>query len=163
MWRYEYLRHREHEAGKDNAPKSRPAALATTYVGKDGRTNLFRIPIAGKEPHKDRLAIEVPQIDRKRAGLGVGHAALGDCGRVVTTSSWKRLYILISKATAGALSAPHSRTRLRTCLSRQENGSVEHGEASRRVMPFGTGHHVRTVNSASFSFESFSIAPPHTA
>ena len=69
MWRYEYLRHREHEAGKDNAPKSRPAALATTCVGKDGRTNLFRIPIAGKEPHKDRLAIEVPQIERKRAGL----------------------------------------------------------------------------------------------
>ena len=69
VWRYEYLWHREHEAGKDNARKSRPAALATTYVGKDGRTNLFWIPITRKEPHKDRLAIEVPQIDRKRAGL----------------------------------------------------------------------------------------------
>ena len=69
VWRYEYLWHREHEAGKDDARKSRPAALATTYVGKDGRTNLFWIPITSKEPHKDRLAIEVPQIERKRAGL----------------------------------------------------------------------------------------------
>ena len=69
VWRYEYLRHREREAGKDNAPKSRPAALATTYAGKDGRTNLFRIPIIRKELRKDRLAIEVPQVERKRAGL----------------------------------------------------------------------------------------------
>ena len=67
VWQYEYLWHREHEAGKDNARKSRPAALASAYVGKDGRTNLFWIPITGKEPHKDRLAIEVPQIERKRA------------------------------------------------------------------------------------------------
>lgn len=69
VWQYEYLWHREHEAGKENARKSRPTALVTTYVGKDGRTNLFWIPITTKEPAKDRLALEVPQIERKRAGL----------------------------------------------------------------------------------------------
>jgi hypothetical protein len=69
VWQYEYLWHREHEVGKDNARKSRPTALVTTFVGKDGRTNLFWIPITSKQPHNDRLAIEVPQIERKRAGL----------------------------------------------------------------------------------------------
>ena len=68
-WQHEYLWHREREAGKDTVRKSRPAALPTTYVGKDGRINLFWIPITGKEPRKDRLAIEVPQIERKHAGL----------------------------------------------------------------------------------------------
>jgi hypothetical protein len=69
VWQYEYLWKREHEAGAETGRKSRPTALVTTFVGKDGRTNLFWIPITSKEPHKDRLAIEVPQMERKRAGL----------------------------------------------------------------------------------------------
>lgn len=69
VWQYEYLWHREHEAGKENARKSRPTALVTTFVDKTGRTNLFWIPITSKEPINDRFALEVPQMERKRAGL----------------------------------------------------------------------------------------------
>ena len=69
VWRYEYLWHREHYAGKDNARKSRPTALVTTYVGKDGHTNLFWIPITSKETFKDRIAIEIPQIESKYASM----------------------------------------------------------------------------------------------
>ncbi len=69
VWRYEYLWHREHEAGKDNARKSRPTALVTTYASKDGRTSLFWIPITSKKPQRGRLAIEIPLIERRRASL----------------------------------------------------------------------------------------------
>ena len=69
VWRYEYLWRREHEAGKENARKSRPTALVTTFEDKNGRTNLFWLPITSKEPHVGRVAIEVPQIERRRAGL----------------------------------------------------------------------------------------------
>lgn len=69
VWRYEYLWHREHEAGQENARKSRPTALVTTFVDKNGRTNLFWLPITSKEPQAGRVAIEVSQIERRRAGL----------------------------------------------------------------------------------------------
>ena len=69
VWRYDYLWHREHEAGQENARKSRPTAVVTTLVDKSGRTNLFWLPITSKRPQEDRVAIEIPQIERRRAGL----------------------------------------------------------------------------------------------
>lgn len=69
VWQYEYLWHREYEAGSENARKSRPTALVTTFVDEDGRSNLFWLPITSKAPQEDRYAIEVPQIERRRAGL----------------------------------------------------------------------------------------------
>ncbi|MGB7243315.1 MAG: hypothetical protein WBC93_14655 [Sulfitobacter sp.] len=69
VWHYDYLWHREHESGQENARKSRPTALVTTFVDKSGRTNLFWLPITSKRPQEDRVAIEIPQIERRRAGL----------------------------------------------------------------------------------------------
>ena len=69
VWHYVYLWHREHESGQENARKSRPTALVTTFVDKSGRTNLFWLPITSKRPQEDRVAIEIPQIERRRAGL----------------------------------------------------------------------------------------------
>lgn len=69
VWQYEYLWRREHEAGAETGRKPRPTALVTTFVGKDGRTNLFLLAITSKEPGKDRLAMEIPQMERKRARL----------------------------------------------------------------------------------------------
>ncbi len=69
VWVYDYLWRREHEAGAEHGRKPRPTALVTTIVGVDGRTNLFILPITSKEPRKDRLAIEIPQMERKRAHL----------------------------------------------------------------------------------------------
>lgn len=37
--------------------------------GADGKTNLFILPITTKQPGKDRMAIEVPEIERRRGGL----------------------------------------------------------------------------------------------
>ncbi|MEO9652333.1 MAG: hypothetical protein ABJE99_06125 [Roseobacter sp.] len=69
VWRYDYLWFREHETGQENARKSRPTALVTTFVDKTGRTNLFWVPITSKPPLEGRVAIEIPQIERRRAGL----------------------------------------------------------------------------------------------
>lgn len=69
VWHYDYLWHWEHEAGRQNARKSRPTALVTTFVDKSGRTNLFWVPITSKRPQAKRIAIEVPQMERHRAGL----------------------------------------------------------------------------------------------
>jgi hypothetical protein len=69
VWSYEYLWRREHESGAEHGRKMRPSAFVATVVGHDGRTNLFILPITTKEPGKDRLALEVPQIERARAGL----------------------------------------------------------------------------------------------
>jgi len=69
VWGYEYLWRREHEAGAEHSRKSRPTALIATVVGQDGRTNLFILPITSKEPMNDRLAMEIPQMERRRARL----------------------------------------------------------------------------------------------
>jgi len=69
VWSYDYLWRWEHDAGAEHGRKARPTALVATVVGEDGRTNLFLLPITSKAPGKDRLALEVPQIERRRAGL----------------------------------------------------------------------------------------------
>ena len=69
VWSYEYLWRREHEAGAEHGRKLRPTALITTVVDQDGRTNLFILPITSKEPMDDRLAMEIPQMERRRAHL----------------------------------------------------------------------------------------------
>ena len=69
VWLYDYLWHREHEAGAENGRKPRPTALVTRFTDKYGSTNLFLLPITSKEPHKDKVFIEMSQIERRRAGL----------------------------------------------------------------------------------------------
>ncbi|WP_071796170.1 hypothetical protein [Natronohydrobacter thiooxidans] len=69
VWSYDYLWQREHEAGQEHGRKPRPTALVATVASQDGTTNLFILPITSKTPGKDRLALEVPQIERRRAGL----------------------------------------------------------------------------------------------
>ena len=69
VWTCEYPWRREHEAGAEDGRKPRPTAVVAIAVGKAGRTNLFMLPVTTKEPGADRLAMEVPQIERRRAGL----------------------------------------------------------------------------------------------
>ena len=69
VWRYEYLWRREHDVGIETGLKTRRTALVATFLGSDGRTNLFWIPITSKKPFSDRVSVEIPQIEKKRAGL----------------------------------------------------------------------------------------------
>ncbi|PKQ10899.1 MAG: hypothetical protein CVT70_17200 [Alphaproteobacteria bacterium HGW-Alphaproteobacteria-1] len=69
VWLYDYLWQREHDAGEEHGRKPRPTALVATVTNQDGTTNLFILPITSKMPGIDRLALEVPEIECKRAGL----------------------------------------------------------------------------------------------
>lgn len=70
VWTYEYLWRREHEAGAEEGCKPRTTALVAIAIaiGKDGRTNLFMLPVTTKEPRADRLAMEAPQNRAKAHG-----------------------------------------------------------------------------------------------
>ncbi len=72
IWRYEYLWRWQHETGETEGRKSRPVALVAVVADGDGKTNLFILPITSTRPSTDRVALEVPQIERRRAGLEDG-------------------------------------------------------------------------------------------
>ena len=66
---YDYLWFWQHDAGETEGRKPRPTALVATVVDTGGKTNLFILAITSTAPPSDRQALEVPQIERRRAGL----------------------------------------------------------------------------------------------
>jgi hypothetical protein len=63
---YPYLWFREGERGETEGRKSRPTAVAFK-IGKA----LALMPITTNEPHHQDLAVEVPEIEKRRAGLDI--------------------------------------------------------------------------------------------
>lgn len=66
--RYPYLWAREARAGETESRKDQPVAVGVRVVRADGDLVLF-FPITTKEPEKARFAVEIPAIERRRAGL----------------------------------------------------------------------------------------------
>lgn len=70
VWLYSYLWRWQHERGETEGRKPRPVAfVAAVTSADDRRTDLFILAITKSEPGRDRLAIEIPQMERARAGL----------------------------------------------------------------------------------------------
>lgn len=69
VWRYPYLWARQHEAGETEGRKPRPCALAVTVRRQDGLTGIVLLAITTQPPGADRAAVEIPPIERRRAGL----------------------------------------------------------------------------------------------
>lgn len=69
VWRYDYLWHWQANAGETEGRKTRPITFVAAMPGKNGQTNLFILPITSSPPASDRKALEIPQIERRRAGL----------------------------------------------------------------------------------------------
>jgi hypothetical protein len=67
--RYDDLWHRQHVGGETGGRKGQPVALAAVVTDKAGRTNLVMLAITSTHPGSDRIALEVPQIECRRAGL----------------------------------------------------------------------------------------------
>ncbi len=65
---YQYLWRRQALAGRIEGLKRRPTAVAFRMAGKQSDI-VYLMPITTKEPDANSLAIEVPQIEKKRAGL----------------------------------------------------------------------------------------------
>jgi hypothetical protein len=69
---YQYLWRREALSGQIEGLKRRPSAVAFRMAGKQSDI-IYLMPITTKEPDTHTLAIEVPQIEKKRAGLDLDY------------------------------------------------------------------------------------------
>ncbi len=69
VWRYDYLWRWQSEGGETEGRKARPISVVAALVDSGGKTNLFILPVTSSQPPPNRVAMEVPQIERRRAGL----------------------------------------------------------------------------------------------
>ncbi len=63
-WARDMARANAPEGGKD-----RPCCLVLTITSDEGREVMFLAAISSKAPHADQAAIEIPDTERRRAGL----------------------------------------------------------------------------------------------
>jgi hypothetical protein len=69
--RYPYLWARERDSGATAGRKHRPVCLVLNIRdATNGLHHLVLLPITSQAPARDRIAVEIPEIERRRAGLG---------------------------------------------------------------------------------------------
>ncbi len=64
---YRFLWAREHDAGAEHGRKARPACVVVPVTGQPGVVVLF--PLTTQEPGAGRLAVRVPDTERRRLRL----------------------------------------------------------------------------------------------
>lgn len=67
--RYSYLWSREAAAGETEGRKFRPTAVGVRIPEANGEDVLVLFPITSKEPARARFAAEIPDTEKRRAGL----------------------------------------------------------------------------------------------
>jgi hypothetical protein len=67
--RFPYLWVREAERGETEGRKPRPVAVGVRIARPKGEDLLVLFPITSQPPSSDRFAIEIPEMERRRAGL----------------------------------------------------------------------------------------------
>lgn len=66
---YAYLWARERDRGEESGRKARPACVMMILRGKDGRSTPLFFPITSRHPIKGTHAVEIPEIEARRARL----------------------------------------------------------------------------------------------
>jgi hypothetical protein len=66
--KYSYLWAREYSHGETTGRKTRPTCVLIVVAGASGKSTLL-FPITSQQPHPGRDAIEVPDIEARRAKL----------------------------------------------------------------------------------------------
>ncbi len=66
---YSYLWVREAAAGETEGRKHRPVTVGIRYPEATGEDLLILFPITTQPPQPDRFAVEIPEIEKRRAGL----------------------------------------------------------------------------------------------
>lgn len=69
MIRYSYLWHAEFLEGREEGVKDRPCALVLATKLNDGRTIATVLPITHSTPKSPQLALEIPNVVKRRLGL----------------------------------------------------------------------------------------------
>jgi hypothetical protein len=67
--RFPFLWAREAERGETEGRKFRPVAVAVRIPKTAGEDVLVLFPITSQEPARDRFAAEIPETEKRRAGL----------------------------------------------------------------------------------------------
>jgi hypothetical protein len=67
--RYPYLWVREAERGETEGRKPRPVAVGVRIIRPKGDDLLVLFPITSQPPSPDRFAVEIPEMEKRRAGL----------------------------------------------------------------------------------------------
>lgn len=66
---YPYLWRREADRGETEGRKDRPVAVAARMLTRQGQDVVLVFPITSKMPDKSRIASEIPESEKRRAGL----------------------------------------------------------------------------------------------
>jgi hypothetical protein len=66
---YPYLWKSEDERGLKDGRKSRPTVVGIIATGKDGSRKAVFFPLTTLQPAEGRLAVEVPETEKRRVGL----------------------------------------------------------------------------------------------
>lgn len=66
---YPYLWRWQNDRGETGGRKDRPVCVLLAAMGRDRHTHLALLAISSREPNADQTAIEIPEIERRRAGL----------------------------------------------------------------------------------------------
>ncbi|MGR3795954.1 hypothetical protein [Vannielia sp. SX4] len=69
VWDYPYLWARQADHGETEGRKPRPCAVAVLVRLQSGQTAILFLAITSQRPASDRRAVEVPETERRRAGL----------------------------------------------------------------------------------------------
>ena len=69
VWRYSYLWRWQDAKGETEGRKERPISFVAVASIKEDKTLLFILPITSQKPDNKRIAIEIPQTEKRRAGL----------------------------------------------------------------------------------------------
>jgi hypothetical protein len=67
--RFPYLWAHEAADGKTEGRKFRPVAVGVRIPKPNGEDALFLFPITSQQPPRDRFAAEIPETEKRRAGL----------------------------------------------------------------------------------------------
>jgi hypothetical protein len=67
--RYPYLWTREANRGETEGRKERPTAVGFRLIRSNADDSLVLFPITSRAPRPEDLAVEIPEIEKRRAGL----------------------------------------------------------------------------------------------
>ena len=114
VFRYPFLWKRQDLQGETAGRKSRPVCIAVTVANANGETVVFILPITTKPPLSGRHAVEVPDIEARRAGLDL-HVRKWVMLDEINTDIVERSWVWEDRTPMGAFS-PAFAARIRVSL-----------------------------------------------
>ena len=105
VWRYPFLWKREAVRGNTEGQKQRPCAVAMLTRNATDEPIVMFVPITTQPQENNPFAIEVPEIEKKRAGLDL-HLRLWIVCLEHNNDAYERSYYLEPSARLGTFSMP---------------------------------------------------------